>query len=61
MSDLMLTVVIEDIGDAANVGGPVTRRTVRVPLTDDQDRRLELRHTWERIGLTIIEDWSDDE
>ena len=52
---LRLTVVIEDVGHAANVGGPVTRRTVSVPLTIEQSAALQLRSSWELHALAIIE------
>ena len=58
MSDLMITVMFEDMGDAANLGGAIRRRTVRVPLTDDQAALVEPRNSWECVALCIIEDAS---
>ena len=58
---LLLTVVIEDVGHAANVGGPVTRRSVTFELTEEQQDALGLRSSWEHYGLTLIEEATPDE
>lgn len=51
----LLTVVIADIGPAANVGGPTTYRRVTVKLTEEQREALATRHQWESWGTTFLE------
>jgi hypothetical protein len=50
-----LTVVVEDIGAAANIGGSVAYRRVTLDLTGEQIAALKLRDEWERYGTTFIE------
>jgi hypothetical protein len=56
---LKLTVVFQDVGEAANIGGAIHYRTAVVNLTDEQSSRLAVRGSWESIGTCIVE--PDDE
>ena len=50
-----MTVIIEDIGAAANIGGAIQYRRVTLALTEAQSDALE-RGDWEAYNRVILED-----
>ena len=50
-----MTVIIEDIGYAANIGGAIQYRRVTLALTEAQSDALE-RGDWESYNRVILED-----
>jgi Flp pilus assembly protein CpaB len=52
---MTLTVIIMDPTNKIHLEEPVTRRSVRIELTADQEKSLALRNKMEEISLCFIE------
>lgn len=50
-----LTVMIAYTGDAVNIGGSITYRSVTVQLTPEQSHALALRDEWDSYGPMALE------
>lgn len=53
--ETMLTVVIRDVSAFVHLDEPVTRRTVRIQLTDEQIEKLRLHYTHSSHGSDFHE------
>lgn len=55
---MKITVVVAYLGDACNVGGPITHKRVTFDLTPEQEaevRRVWSGDKWESVGPVILE------